>query len=135
MFSQTVFKVAILALCSISLCGVFADNSLSRRSKRQSGAAAGFLNGGGPGGTLAGGVKALDDLLSLPRRPDCQNFGCQCSAKNECRCWAYCYGALSAKNTEWCYTTKGRSQDYNYVQCSGPQDCNGCWSCAGPCTV
>lgn len=49
-------------------------------------------------------------------------------------CWSYCHGAFPW-DSDWCWTTRGRSQDYNYVECENNFDCNGCWSCAGPCTI
>lgn len=33
-----------------------------------------------------------------------------------------------------CYTTKGKTQDRNYIQCKNSLECDADWSCAGPCT-
>lgn len=49
-------------------------------------------------------------------------------------CWAYC-NATGLGLKEWCYTTKGSSQDYNYVKCTKLSECAPHWKCAGPCTV
>ncbi|KAJ8652040.1 hypothetical protein O0I10_012349 [Lichtheimia ornata] len=55
-------------------------------------------------------------------------------------CWSRCAGAGRAAKSylnlyEWCYTTKGSSQDYNYVSCEKNEDCCSTWSCAGPCAA
>ncbi|CAO3640669.1 unnamed protein product [Cunninghamella echinulata] len=60
------------------------------------------------------------------------DFGCW-----KGRCWSHCAGAgtfLSGVD-EWCYTTRGSSQDYNYVYCNSNNDCDNTWHCAGPCTL
>jgi len=45
-------------------------------------------------------------------------------------CWSYCsFGA------NWCYTTKGSSQDRNWVKCTKHRECMPDWHCAGACTV
>jgi len=49
-------------------------------------------------------------------------------------CWTRCY-ATEPWLREWCYTTKGYSQDFNYVKCNVGDDCCRCWKCAGACTV
>ncbi|KAH7044361.1 hypothetical protein BKA57DRAFT_469414 [Linnemannia elongata] len=43
-------------------------------------------------------------------------------------CWSHC-------TMGWCYTTKGYSQDRQYVPCEWSTECSPDWSCAGPCTV
>lgn len=53
-------------------------------------------------------------------------------------CWTSCTGAgayIAGDNKEWCYTTKGRSQDYQYVKCSRDRGCISTWKCAGPCSL
>lgn len=51
-------------------------------------------------------------------------------------CWAGCEAILAfVPKAEWCYTTKGSSQDFKYVPCYGDGDCGQCWDCAGSCTV
>lgn len=40
-----------------------------------------------------------------------------------------------AQGSEWCYTTEGRSQDYNYVKCTHDDECDPMWKCAGPCAA
>lgn len=56
-------------------------------------------------------------------------------------CWSGCEALLGDVNgKEWCYTTKGSSQDHKYVSCSQDSDCgtNGnifCDYCAGGCTI
>lgn len=49
----------------------------------------------------------------------------------------YCWTPCKAVGIffEWCYSTKGSSQDYQYVKCSSDSECNKCWKCAGPCSV
>lgn len=60
------------------------------------------------------------------------DWGC----KND-KCWSRCVGfaAIFPYIYEWCYTTKGRSQDYNYIKCSSESDCDPCWKCGGPCSA
>lgn len=57
-------------------------------------------------------------------------------------CWSRCAGGARIFGSvardgiyEWCYTTKGRSQDRGYVTCSKKEDCCNTWSCAGPCAA
>lgn len=55
-------------------------------------------------------------------------------------CWSRCAGAGRAAKSfinlyEWCYTTKGSSQDRNYVTCDKKEDCCSTWSCGGPCAA
>lgn len=63
--------------------------------------------------------------------------GCYKSSDGKKYCWAYCStGLVRGIADEWCYTTQsGRSQDYNYVECSEDSQCDYNWSCAGPCTM
>lgn len=157
MFLKTSFKVAILVVFLISLCEVFGmpdpsvandysmANLTSHRNKRQI------------GGTVGIAAKAIDNLLSAPTKSSCFKSGCKCGIYGVCRCWAHCQSAHSSRTREWyyntitrriigpttyiplryrCYTTKsGYSQDRKYVRCSRPSDCDGCWKCAGPCTI
>lgn len=78
-------------------------------------------------------LKALWDDKSYG--PD--DYGC-----HRGYCWSRCAGFARTFGTaardafkEWCWTTKGRSQDYNYVTCSKKEDCCGTWSCAGTCAA
>lgn len=66
--------------------------------------------------TLALSVNTIDD------------YGCRKE-----RCWSSCSATIFPN--EWCYTTKGRSQDYNYVKCEYTGDCEYYWKCAGPCSI
>jgi len=67
-------------------------------------------------------------------------------------CWSYCAGAawfahglpllvraLEEPATkfagEWCYTSPGKSQSYQYQKCKHFAQCDPNWSCAGPCTL
>lgn len=138
MFSKTVFKSVILAICLISLYGVFGmpdlntmednslDNSTFHRNKRQ-------VNT-----NVAGTVEfagAISDAFTN-KIAACTESGCECGHNNKCYCWARCSGVLGGrKPKEWCWTTKGSSQDRNYVECSGPGDCDGCWKCAASCSL
>lgn len=60
----------------------------------------------------------------------------QCSTTASCyngQCWAYCSDSLSSGS--WCYTTRGKSQNGQYVSCTRDSQCNPCWNCAGSCGV
>ncbi|OAQ29354.1 hypothetical protein K457DRAFT_125842 [Linnemannia elongata AG-77] len=75
--------------------------------------------------------------------------GCKLGCTSECNlrcltprggchkgyCWAGCASGVPFAFNEWCYTTRGRSQDYNYVSCSNDNECSMDWRCAGSCTV
>lgn len=57
-------------------------------------------------------------------------------------CWSRCAGGArifgsAARDAiyEWCWTTKGSSQDRGYVGCSKKEDCCQTWSCAGACAA
>ena len=58
-------------------------------------------------------------------------------------CWARCKGfmytfalpLMGYKDQEWCYTTKGYSQDFQYVSCKEKSECDCEWRCAGSCTL
>lgn len=76
-------------------------------------------------GTVTAGVGGLTSVIARAADQSCREFGCH---KN--KCWAYC-----SLGNQWCYTTKSYSQSYQYVSCSKDEDCNGCWKCAGPCTL
>lgn len=139
MYSKTGFKLAIVALFLFSLYGVFGMPDLSlvedysvenftlHRNKRD------VWTG------VGGAVNTIDKITDQwsANIAACTESGCSCGYNNKCYCWARCLGALGtdARGKEWCWTTKGRSQDYNYVECAGPSDCNGCWKCAGACTL
>lgn len=91
---------------------------------------------GAVGAALAG-EEILDKLK------DRWNFGCVKDDAFGCSkgyCWSNCAGfgqmtVTSLFTHDWCYTTRGRSQDYNYVRCESKSDCDPCWKCAGSCTV
>lgn len=60
-----------------------------------------------------------------------------CNDRGGCyngKCWAGCDAVLFG-DKEWCYTTKGNSQDYQYIGCSRDHECSKCWKCAGACSV
>lgn len=60
----------------------------------------------------------------------------KCANKGGCHkgyCWSKC--RATGIGGEWCYNTKGRSQDYKYVKCSRDSECDKCWKCAGSCTI
>ncbi|PPQ95594.1 hypothetical protein CVT26_008622 [Gymnopilus dilepis] len=72
--------------------------------------------------------------------------GCRASCNFRCStnvggcyngwCWASCVtGVPLVEGHEWCYTTRGYSQDYNYIRCSHNEDCDVNWKCAGPCAA
>lgn len=52
-------------------------------------------------------------------------------------CWSYCssLGFDHGYSDEWCYTTEGSSQSYNYVKCDYNTQCLEDWKCGGPCTL
>lgn len=62
-----------------------------------------------------------------------------CSERGGCyngKCWAGCRAIVGDHDGgEWCYTTQGNSQDYQYIPCSIDFECHKCWKCAGPCAV
>jgi len=49
-------------------------------------------------------------------------------------CWSGCEATIFI-GSEWCYTTRGNSQDNQYVKCSKKEDCQPAWNCAGSCTM
>lgn len=54
----------------------------------------------------------------------------KCSEEAGCHkgyCWAWC--GVSLSGGEWCYTTKTKSQSYEYVECKQDSDCDPCWKC------
>ena len=68
----------------------------------------------------------------------CAGYGCY-----KGYCWARCRGfmytfafpLMGFKDQEWCYTTKGYSQDFQYVSCKEDSECGCTWKCAGSCTL
>lgn len=60
---------------------------------------------------------------------DTKGYGCY-----KGYCWSECTGA-GWPFYEWCYTTRGSSQDYNYVKCNKNVKCKSSWNCAGSCTI
>lgn len=86
MLSKSVLRGAIVALCLISLFGVF------------------------------GMAK--------------EEYGC-----HKGYCWTTCIGGVPWWGAEWCYTTKGSSQDFSYIGCTDKSECDKDWKCAGSCTV
>lgn len=76
-------------------------------------------------GGVTAAVGGLTSIISRAADQSCRDFGCH---KNYC--WAYC-----SIGNQWCYTTKSYSQSFEYVNCTKNEDCNGCWKCAGSCTV
>ncbi|OXA64056.1 Allergen Tha p 2 [Folsomia candida] len=59
----------------------------------------------------------------------CQDYGC-----HKGRCWAWC-GVRPDDHKQWCWTTRGNMWDLQYVGCSSHNDCDGCWHCAGTCSL
>jgi hypothetical protein len=55
----------------------------------------------------------------------CSGNGCGC---HRGYCWTRC--AMG-----WCYTTRGRSQDFRYITCRSHNECQAGWNCAGSCTA
>lgn len=125
MFSKTVIAFIALAACAVTLSIGMPSHDFvetpGNRTTRQVGEA--IAAGQAAVGLITGGVNAA--LNS----PECTKFGC-----HKGYCWAYCHAVLG-HNREWCYTTRGSSQDYNYVGCSSDADCGGCWKCAASCAV
>jgi len=93
--------------------------------------AAGSLSAGpfAPVVAAVGGVTSaaggLVSVISRAADQSCREFGCH---KNYC--WSYC-----SLGNQWCYTTKSSSQSFDYVPCTRDDECNGCWKCAGSCTL
>ncbi|KAF0767206.1 Uncharacterized protein FWK35_00011439 [Aphis craccivora] len=93
--------------------------------------AAGSLSAGpfAPVVAAVGGVTSaaggLVSVISRAADQSCREFGCH---KNYC--WSYC-----SLGNQWCYTTKSYSQSFEYVPCTRDDECNGCWKCAGSCTL
>lgn len=79
---------------------------------------------GAVGGVTAA-VGGLTSVIAQAADQSCREFGCH---KNYC--WSYC-----SLGNQWCYTTKTYSQSFAYVSCTKDEDCNGCWKCAGSCTL
>ena len=71
--------------------------------------------------------------------PPCGNTAVQRCGRHGCYngyCWSECLGISNFPfpGNDWCYTTQGRSQDFNYVECTNDEECCESWSCAGSCT-
>lgn len=118
-----IFLLVILTITSIGF-GASSGNETLIRNKR------GFwaIFAGTSLGSIVGGTTVGLAVPAIVNSFECGQFGCLNG-----RCWSYC--GVSLTGGEWCYTTKGYSQDFNYVSCSNADDCNGCWKCAGSCTV
>ncbi|CAI6343567.1 unnamed protein product [Macrosiphum euphorbiae] len=78
----------------------------------------------GVGGATAA-VGGLVSIISRAADQSCRDFGCHNNY-----CFAYC-----SIGNQWCYTTKSYSQSFDYVSCTRDDECNGCWKCAGSCTL
>lgn len=89
------------------------------------GAGVALIPGGQVAGAILGAAGGLTTVISKAADQSCREFGC-----HKGYCWSYC-----SLGNQWCYTTRTYSQSYKYVSCSTDNDCNGCWKCAGPCTV
>ncbi|OXA64055.1 Allergen Tha p 2 [Folsomia candida] len=63
-----------------------------------------------------------------------RSLGCTNSGCHRGHCWAYC-GARPEAHQEWCWTTRGATWDLQYVGCTSDAQCDGCWSCAGACSL
>lgn len=83
----------------------------------------------------------LNEVGSILENAAKINTGCVESGRYGCHkgyCWSYCTAAgtvLFGIKNEWCYTTKGSTQDRNYIKCSSSSDCDACWKCGGPCAL
>lgn len=73
-------------------------------------------------------------VLGLAALAAAEDFGC-----HKGYCWTKCDGAgnvwTAFHGLEWCWTTKGGSQDFQYVTCNSNADCDRIWNCASSCTV
>lgn len=89
------------------------------------------------GADIVGGVVGMWLDSAFPVRSEIRGQNpTSCARKWGCYqgyCWAGC--DATAVNNEWCYTTRGYSQDYQYIRCSRDSECSDCWACAGACTV
>lgn len=64
---------------------------------------------------------------------DCTWLACiyyGCSNNN---CWVSC--AAVASTVTWCYTTKGKPLDNQFVKCNIDEECSPFWHCGGNCSV
>lgn len=144
--NNVLFVVAVFAmLCAVRPSTVTAGSAATRRSAptdRATGDAIAAAAGGvtaaaasaaGPfapvaeavGGETAGiGGGPTSVVARAADRPG-RGFGCR-----KHRCWAHC-----GEGKQWCYTTRSRYQSFKYVTCKKDEDCDGCWECAGSCTL
>lgn len=61
------------------------------------------------------------------------DFGCKLLDQQSFGfCWSSCSDEEDGDG--WCYTTKTRSLDYQFVKCSSDEDCTQNWSCALQCS-
>lgn len=80
------------------------------------------------GSMALGGAIGGFGTASILNSQYCGTSGC-----HKGYCYSYC--GISNENGDWCYTTKTYSQSFEYVKCTSDKECNGCWKCAGSCTV
>lgn len=71
------------------------------------------------------GFLVLSVLATVLIPPRAAKFGCY-----KGYCWSWCSDQSSGM---WCYTTKGRKNDQNWVGCTSPADCDENWQCANEC--
>lgn len=92
---------------------------------KTTGEAVAMIPGGQVSAGVIGAVAKLTTIIAKAADQSCREYGC-----HKGYCWTYC-----SIGSQWCYTTKTYSQSYKYERCTEDSDCNGCWKCAGPCTV
>lgn len=69
-----------------------------------------------------------NEMQHRVKRADCRDkFGCK-----DHKCWADC-GYLIPN--QWCWATGSSNPNHGAQSCTYDSDCNGCYRCAGWCTV
>lgn len=106
MYSQTILKGAIVALCLIALIGGAIGETTEEYNTE---------------------YNPNNEITKLGAK---QFFGC----KNGL-CWTTCIGAIPWWGMERCYSTRGHSQSYDFVKCTSDSQCKEGWLCGGPCTA
>lgn len=127
---QTRKLLVALCLLAIGIANVMGSHLISKRQSKP--------DASGAGADLLGKILGtyLDTLVKPETNGSFWDGNKECGYQGGCHkgfCWSFC--DATAINGEWCYTTKGRSQDFNYVECSRDDECNRCWKCAGSCTI
>lgn len=124
----------LIIICVLALVGAACvlSANLTKRQTKPSDAAT------GAGADLFGKILGtyLDTLVKPETNGTFWDGNRECGHEGGCYkgyCWSSC--DATAFNNEWCYTTKGYSQDFKYVECGSDSDCSLCWKCAGSCTA